>query len=152
MEATQYQALIKNDWLFKTNMTLDWNTHELQLSQNEAYQVLWTDIDHNKLLPILAWDNNDNEKEKQRKELTWEATIDTWTDNNQSKIPPILDWKENNKKKEKKREENIPEETTTAEEITSGWEREYSHEPIKKPPYISLKYKNCGKKLSSMRA
>ncbi|KAG9304038.1 hypothetical protein G9A89_005948 [Geosiphon pyriformis] len=34
MEATQYQALVGNNWLFKTNATLDWNTQELQLSQN----------------------------------------------------------------------------------------------------------------------
>ncbi|KAG9286079.1 hypothetical protein G9A89_022756 [Geosiphon pyriformis] len=34
MEATQYQALVGNDWLSKTNTTLDWNTQELQLSQN----------------------------------------------------------------------------------------------------------------------
>ncbi|KAG9291314.1 hypothetical protein G9A89_021816 [Geosiphon pyriformis] len=34
MEATQYQALIGNDWLFKINATLDWNTQKLQLSQN----------------------------------------------------------------------------------------------------------------------
>ncbi|KAG9291502.1 hypothetical protein G9A89_021921 [Geosiphon pyriformis] len=57
-------------------------------------------------------------------------------------MPPILDWKEKSKKKEKKRKENIPEETTTTGEITSGWERKYSCKPIKKPPYIPLKYKD----------
>ncbi|KAG9306588.1 hypothetical protein G9A89_004785 [Geosiphon pyriformis] len=40
----------------------------------------------------------------------------------------------------KEKEEDTPEEDVTAEEITSGWEREYSHELIKKPPYIPLKY------------
>ncbi|KAG9287639.1 hypothetical protein G9A89_023989 [Geosiphon pyriformis] len=34
MEATQYQALVDNDWLSKTNMLLDWNMQELQISQN----------------------------------------------------------------------------------------------------------------------
>ncbi|KAG9290269.1 hypothetical protein G9A89_022245 [Geosiphon pyriformis] len=34
IEATQYQALVGNDWLSKTNVTLDWNTQELQLNQN----------------------------------------------------------------------------------------------------------------------
>ncbi|KAG9287782.1 hypothetical protein G9A89_017377 [Geosiphon pyriformis] len=97
----------------------------------EAYQVSWADVNHNELLPILAWDNNDNGKEKQREKLTWKATINTWTDNNQSEMPPILDW-----------EENIPEKTITAEEITSGWEREYSREPIKELPYIPLKCKD----------
>ncbi|KAG9307431.1 hypothetical protein G9A89_017261 [Geosiphon pyriformis] len=67
-------------------------------------------------------------------------------------MPPILDWEEKNKEKGKGREENISEETTTAEEITSGWEREYLCEPIKKPSYISLKCKDCGKKLFSMGA
>ncbi|KAG9304434.1 hypothetical protein G9A89_019996 [Geosiphon pyriformis] len=93
MKATQYQALVGNNWLSKTNATLDWNTQELQLSQNEK-----------------------------------------------------------SKEKEKEKEENIPEETTTAEEITSGWEREYLREPIKKPPYIPLKCKDCEKKLSSIGA
>ncbi|KAG9296686.1 hypothetical protein G9A89_009945 [Geosiphon pyriformis] len=34
MEATQYQALVGNNWLSKTNMLLDWTTQELQISQN----------------------------------------------------------------------------------------------------------------------
>ncbi|KAG9290762.1 hypothetical protein G9A89_011725 [Geosiphon pyriformis] len=37
----------------------------------EVYQMLWTDVDHNKLPPILIWDNNNQEKEKGKKELTW---------------------------------------------------------------------------------
>ncbi|KAG9288251.1 hypothetical protein G9A89_021282 [Geosiphon pyriformis] len=129
MEATQYQALVGNYWLSKTNIILDWNTQELQLSQNGQHT-----------------------QKKQREEPTWEATIDAWTDNNQSEMPPILDWEEKNKEKGKGREENILEETTTTEEITSGWEREYSCEPIKEPPYIPLKCKDCEKKLSSMGA
>ncbi|KAG9304103.1 hypothetical protein G9A89_006013 [Geosiphon pyriformis] len=34
----------------------------------KAYQVSWTDPDHNKLLLILSW--NDNPKRKQKEELT----------------------------------------------------------------------------------
>ncbi|KAG9290973.1 hypothetical protein G9A89_011123 [Geosiphon pyriformis] len=34
MKATQYQALVGNDWLSKTNTILDWMMQELQLSQN----------------------------------------------------------------------------------------------------------------------
>ncbi|KAG9306648.1 hypothetical protein G9A89_004195 [Geosiphon pyriformis] len=34
MKATQYQALVGNDWLFKTNAMLDWTTQKLVLSQN----------------------------------------------------------------------------------------------------------------------
>ncbi|KAG9299554.1 hypothetical protein G9A89_020725 [Geosiphon pyriformis] len=49
--------------------------------------------------------------------------------------------KETDKEKRKKKEENITKGTTTTEEITSGWEREYLWKPIKKPPYIPLKCK-----------
>ncbi|KAG9306857.1 hypothetical protein G9A89_005758 [Geosiphon pyriformis] len=107
MEATQYQALVGNDWLSKANATLDWNTQELQLTYQdqhirvlatcghfktpprekllikleeekkkptwEAYQVSWADKEHNKLPPILSWDNNNKEKGKQKEELTWKT-------------------------------------------------------------------------------
>ncbi|KAG9292676.1 hypothetical protein G9A89_008262 [Geosiphon pyriformis] len=79
MKATQYQALIGNDWLSKTNAILDWTTQELQLSQNGQHirTPAMSDVNYNKLLPIFAWDNdNNNGKEKQRKKPTWEATID----------------------------------------------------------------------------
>ncbi|KAG9302764.1 hypothetical protein G9A89_009541 [Geosiphon pyriformis] len=113
MEATQYQALVGNDWLFKTNAMLDWNTQELQLSQNsqytqvpvmcghfkpnnvtssmllinfeekkpkptwKAYQVLWANIEHNKLPPILDWEEKNNVKGKgtETEKHIWETTI-----------------------------------------------------------------------------
>ncbi|KAG9302862.1 hypothetical protein G9A89_022278 [Geosiphon pyriformis] len=37
MEATQYQALVGNDWLTKTNAIFNWTTQKLQLSQNGQY-------------------------------------------------------------------------------------------------------------------
>ncbi|KAG9297013.1 hypothetical protein G9A89_008599 [Geosiphon pyriformis] len=37
MEAIQYQTLVKNNWLSKTNAILDWMTQELQLSQNSQH-------------------------------------------------------------------------------------------------------------------
>ncbi|KAG9287729.1 hypothetical protein G9A89_004132 [Geosiphon pyriformis] len=37
IEATQYQALVGNDWLSKANATLDWNIQELQLTFNEQH-------------------------------------------------------------------------------------------------------------------
>ncbi|KAG9305085.1 hypothetical protein G9A89_007725 [Geosiphon pyriformis] len=171
MEATQYQALIRNNWLSKINAKLNWNMQELQLSQNgqhtrvpatcdhfkpsnvmsaplvnfekekekstwEAYQILWANINHNELLPILTWDDNDNKK-KQREESIWKTTIDAW----------------NNDRKEKEKEEDLSEETNKAtEKLTSGWKREYSCEPIKEPPYIPLKCQDCKKKLFSMEA
>ncbi|KAG9304303.1 hypothetical protein G9A89_019865 [Geosiphon pyriformis] len=101
MEATQYQALVGNDWLSKTNATLDWNTQELQLipatcdhfkATNtmallidfeeekqkptwEAYQVLWTDEEHNELLPILSWDDNGKGKKGKEKEEGTPPTV-----------------------------------------------------------------------------
>ncbi|KAG9296265.1 hypothetical protein G9A89_014857 [Geosiphon pyriformis] len=89
-------ALVRNNWLSKTNAILDWIMQKLQLSQNttyshfksinltapliefekeekkptwEAYQVFWTNTEHNKLLSVPLWD--DNSKGKQSKELTW---------------------------------------------------------------------------------
>ncbi|KAG9302005.1 hypothetical protein G9A89_021049 [Geosiphon pyriformis] len=46
MEATQYQAFVGNDWLFKTNATLDWNTQELQLNQNAFKKTLFQYIEN----------------------------------------------------------------------------------------------------------
>ncbi|KAG9295599.1 hypothetical protein G9A89_000964 [Geosiphon pyriformis] len=42
---------------------------EKEKSTWEVYQVSWANKDHNKLLPILSW--NDNRKEKQKEKLTW---------------------------------------------------------------------------------
>ncbi|KAG9285645.1 hypothetical protein G9A89_009285 [Geosiphon pyriformis] len=52
----------------------------------EAYQVSWADEKHNKLPPILFWDDNNKEKGKQKKELTWETNDLTWTNNNESEL------------------------------------------------------------------
>ncbi|KAG9286235.1 hypothetical protein G9A89_014221 [Geosiphon pyriformis] len=41
----------------------------------EAYQVLWADVDHNKLLPILAWNDDNNGKEEQGKKPICGTTI-----------------------------------------------------------------------------
>ncbi|KAG9285386.1 hypothetical protein G9A89_010861 [Geosiphon pyriformis] len=37
IKAIQYQALVGNDWLSKTNATLDWTTQKLQISQNSQH-------------------------------------------------------------------------------------------------------------------
>ncbi|KAG9291548.1 hypothetical protein G9A89_021967 [Geosiphon pyriformis] len=86
MEATQYQALIGNDWLFKVN-TPPREKLLIELEEEkkkpiwEAYQVFWANADHNELPPILSW--NDNPKGKQKEELTWETDDLIWTDNEQ---------------------------------------------------------------------
>ncbi|KAG9283971.1 hypothetical protein G9A89_005478 [Geosiphon pyriformis] len=165
IEATQYQALIGNNWLSKTNAILNWNIQELQLSQNgqytrvpatcghfkpnnitssmplinfeeekpkliwEVYQVLWADVKHNELLPILDWEEKNNIKRKgtETEEHTWETTIDAWNNDDESKTMPTS-WKK--KRKEKEKEEDLSGKADEAtEKITNGWEREYLCEP-----------------------
>ncbi|KAG9299855.1 hypothetical protein G9A89_003399 [Geosiphon pyriformis] len=41
MDAPQYQALIKNDWLLKTNANLDWETQELKISYQGQYTIVF---------------------------------------------------------------------------------------------------------------
>ncbi|KAG9307137.1 hypothetical protein G9A89_016965 [Geosiphon pyriformis] len=105
MEATQYQALIGNNWLSKINATLDWNMQKLQLSQNATCGHFKTTNTPASLI----------EFEKEEKKPTWETTIKT---NNNSNELPTWEWKEINKRKRKKKEEDITEGTTTTEEIT----------------------------------
>ncbi|KAG9289796.1 hypothetical protein G9A89_015376 [Geosiphon pyriformis] len=89
----------------KTNAILDWTMQELQL---KAYQVSWADDNYNKLLPILSWDDNNNEKRKQREEHTWGTTINAWTNNNQSELLPTINWEEKGKGKKKKENKTQP--------------------------------------------
>ncbi|KAG9289290.1 hypothetical protein G9A89_007851 [Geosiphon pyriformis] len=70
MEATQYQALVGNDWLFKVNATLDWNTQELQLTyQGQHIRVLAMYGHFKTLLREKLLIELEEEKEKP----TWEA-------------------------------------------------------------------------------
>ncbi|KAG9306838.1 hypothetical protein G9A89_005739 [Geosiphon pyriformis] len=95
IEATQYQALVGNDWLskltyqgqhihvpatcghFKTPLR-EKLLIELEEAKEkpiwEAYQVSWADADHNKLPPILSWD--DKKKRKKKKNLPGEQIRD----------------------------------------------------------------------------
>ncbi|KAG9285006.1 hypothetical protein G9A89_009816 [Geosiphon pyriformis] len=83
MEATQYQALVGNDWLFKNQhiRVLATCGHfktppkeklliELEEIKEkptwEAYQVSWANADHNKLPPILSWDDKKKKKRERR--------------------------------------------------------------------------------------
>ncbi|KAG9298643.1 hypothetical protein G9A89_012711 [Geosiphon pyriformis] len=70
---------------------------------------------------------------------------------------PLIELEEEERKftweaYQKRKKEDTPEEDTTTEKITSGWEREYLCEPIKELLYILFKCKNCKKKLFSIRA
>ncbi|KAG9294189.1 hypothetical protein G9A89_021548 [Geosiphon pyriformis] len=40
MDASQYQALIRNNWLLKTNTNLDWETQELKISYQGQYTIV----------------------------------------------------------------------------------------------------------------
>ncbi|KAG9303083.1 hypothetical protein G9A89_005041 [Geosiphon pyriformis] len=175
MEATQYQVLVGNDWLFKTNAVLNWTTQELVLSQNgqhtrvpatcghfkainttaplidfkekkpkptwEVYQVSWADEKHNKLLPILLWDNNSKEKQK-RTEPIW--NIDqAWNTDHNLKEPPIWRWDKKKKGKEKVKEE---------EPLSTVSYTPYTYTPPQllsyhQPKLICI---DCGKKLLSI--
>ncbi|KAG9298296.1 hypothetical protein G9A89_002784 [Geosiphon pyriformis] len=87
--------------LFKASAVMDWNMQEVQLipaicghfKSNhlftllielkekkpkptwEAYQVLWADNNHNKLLPILLWDEPEEEKERGKEKGKEKDTI-----------------------------------------------------------------------------
>ncbi|KAG9291645.1 hypothetical protein G9A89_022064 [Geosiphon pyriformis] len=92
MEATQYQALRE---------TID-QTGE---GERKAYQVSWMNEEHNELLPILSWDDNNKGKEKQKEELIWETDDLTWTDNDKSELTSSWEWKEDKENKGKGKEE-----------------------------------------------
>ncbi|KAG9306860.1 hypothetical protein G9A89_005761 [Geosiphon pyriformis] len=65
MEATQYQALVNNDWLSKTNAVLDWMTQELALSQNSRHMWVPAMCGHFKITnPTTPLIEFEEEKEK----------------------------------------------------------------------------------------
>ncbi|KAG9302021.1 hypothetical protein G9A89_021065 [Geosiphon pyriformis] len=102
MKAIQYQALIGNDWLFKVNATLDWNTQELQLTY-QGYTHICIGYRNLPGKPTKCH-NNDNGKGKQKKELTWETDDLTWTDNDENELISSWEWEENKKEKGKGKE------------------------------------------------
>ncbi|KAG9288708.1 hypothetical protein G9A89_004327 [Geosiphon pyriformis] len=73
MEAPQYQALVGNDWLFKTNIILDWMIQKLQLSDNGQHTYVPTMCGHFKVplreKPLI-------ELEEEKKPI-WKAFQDT---------------------------------------------------------------------------
>ncbi|KAG9298297.1 hypothetical protein G9A89_002785 [Geosiphon pyriformis] len=65
IEATQYQTLVGNDWLSKTNAILDWTMQEFQLSQNGQHIYVPATCGHfkitNSTIPLIELEE---EKEK----------------------------------------------------------------------------------------
>ncbi|KAG9306551.1 hypothetical protein G9A89_004748 [Geosiphon pyriformis] len=136
MEATQYQALVGNDWLSKTPLReklLIKLEEEKKKPTWKAYQVSWADADHNELPLILSW--NDNPKGKQKEELTWETDDLTWTDNKQKELSS---WKW------KKREKENTQANNTYISYTYGQQQSLTY---CRPKLICI---DCSKKLSLM--
>ncbi|KAG9289425.1 hypothetical protein G9A89_007986 [Geosiphon pyriformis] len=95
IEATQYQTLISNDWLFKVNAMLDWNTQELQLTYQSQYIHVPAMCGHFKTLPrekLLI------KLEKAKEKPTWEAYQVSRANANHNELPPILSWDDKEKK------------------------------------------------------
>ncbi|KAG9306719.1 hypothetical protein G9A89_004266 [Geosiphon pyriformis] len=145
----KYQTLINNDWLSKTHF-----------SQNSRYTCVLATCGHFKpiefeeekekptweayqLPPILFWDNNN--KRKQKKELTWNIDQAWETDNDQNKLANWK-WKKTDKGKRKEKEKK-----TTP--ISSTY-NSYAYTSSQPPNYCQPKLKcvDCGKRLSSMGA
>ncbi|KAG9289450.1 hypothetical protein G9A89_008011 [Geosiphon pyriformis] len=130
MEATQYQALIGNDWLSKTN-ALEQLTHT-------GTSHMWLLQDTNPTTPLIEF-------EEKKKKPTWEAyqkqkeTKLTWDINN--------NWETNEDQKEKEKRKAKEEESTSTDTYTT-----YIHLPPQPINYCQPKLIciNCGKKLSSM--
>ncbi|KAG9301281.1 hypothetical protein G9A89_012664 [Geosiphon pyriformis] len=59
-------------------------------------------MEHNKLLPILSW--NDKEKERRKEKLTGETDQSYWDSNNQGKQALIWTYEEKRKGKEEELE------------------------------------------------
>ncbi|KAG9294246.1 hypothetical protein G9A89_021605 [Geosiphon pyriformis] len=89
IEAIQYQALVGNDWLSKTNTMLDWIMQELQFSQD-------TMCDHFKTTTLLALLI---EFEEEKEKPTWKAYQVAWTDEDHNKLSLILSWNDKGKGK-----------------------------------------------------
>ncbi|KAG9297020.1 hypothetical protein G9A89_008606, partial [Geosiphon pyriformis] len=104
MKATQYQALVDNNWLFKTNAMLNWTTQELQLSQNGQHTQVPAICGHFKPSNVRTTTLFIKFKEEENKP-TWEAYQVSWADVDHNELPPILSWNNNDNGKKKQRAE-----------------------------------------------
>ncbi|KAG9303474.1 hypothetical protein G9A89_013801 [Geosiphon pyriformis] len=133
MEATQYQALVKNDWLFKINAILDWTMQKLQLSQNGQHTCVPTTCGHFKttnLTTLLI------EFEKKEKKPTWKAYQVSWAEADHNKL----------RDKGKRKKKDTIQANNTYIPVT--------YAPLQQSTYCQSKLIciYCGKKLSSMGA
>ncbi|KAG9296218.1 hypothetical protein G9A89_014810 [Geosiphon pyriformis] len=104
MEATQYQALIGNNWLSQ-------NIQELQLTYQGQHICVPAMCGHFKTPPrekLLI------ELKKEKEKPTWKAYQVSWADSDNSQSEPTTKWSWKEKEKEKEREEEL----TLANELT----------------------------------
>ncbi|KAG9296899.1 hypothetical protein G9A89_006854 [Geosiphon pyriformis] len=117
----------------------------LNSRRKKTNQLLWANVDYNKLPPILSWDNNNNGKGKQKAEFTWKTDNLTWTDND--KLTSNWKWEENKESNKEKGKEK--EEKTTLTDTTTYNSHIYPSPPTNyhQPKLICV---DCGKKLLSI--
>ncbi|KAG9297090.1 hypothetical protein G9A89_019371 [Geosiphon pyriformis] len=87
MEVIQYQALVDNNWLFKTNTILDWTTQELQFSQNSQHMQVPVMCEHFK---VFSRNQLLIELKEVKEKPIWKVYQVFWTNENHNKLPPIL--------------------------------------------------------------
>ncbi|KAG9305102.1 hypothetical protein G9A89_007742 [Geosiphon pyriformis] len=124
IEATQYQALVGNDWLSKANATLDWNTQELQLIhfKTQCTEESFIEFKDTSMLPTIE---------------TYQVS---WADDYQTELPSPPTWEE--KRKSRAKEEP---QLSSLGYVTLD-QRNLFYQP---PRLICVDY---GKKLSTMGA
>ncbi|KAG9301006.1 hypothetical protein G9A89_018958 [Geosiphon pyriformis] len=129
MDALQYQALVRNNWLQKANANLNWETQELTISyQGQHAQVPATCGTFNKCSEKAPAFEFKPEEEK--------PIIKTFM-----ALGSTSNWAEETEQKHF---------TPHSESETPGWNIPYSKpKPRKQHSYILLKCKNCHKKLLS---
>ncbi|KAG9291198.1 hypothetical protein G9A89_004601 [Geosiphon pyriformis] len=128
MDIPQYQALVRNDWLLKTNANLDWEIQELKISYQGQYTIVSatckTFNKQSEKAPVLEFEE---EKEMSLTEIYMAlGSTSNWAEETEQEIF----------------------------EESRGWKKvRYSTpEPQKQSLYIPLKCRDCNKKLSSMGA
>ncbi|KAG9293511.1 hypothetical protein G9A89_005514 [Geosiphon pyriformis] len=128
IDALQYQALVRNDWLLKANANLNWETQELKISYQGQYTI------------VPATCGTFNKRSEKAPVFEFEEEKEMPLTETYMALKSTSNWAEET-------EQEIFEESR-------GWKKvRYSTpEPQKQPLYILLKCKDCNKKLSSMGA
>ncbi|KAG9285144.1 hypothetical protein G9A89_004359 [Geosiphon pyriformis] len=90
MDATQYQALVRNDWLTKANAILDWTTQELLINYNGHQAKIPATCDHFQKLsanqrPIFEFEENPALPAIKTYQLSW-------ADDQRTGLPVVPTW------------------------------------------------------------